>query len=325
MTVSSSVFRLPRCLEPSTGKAPGRLAAVLRHALGRRLPVSLPRPVARQGGRSIAFQARHGGARHVVIKLTKQRNSFPVEAWVYRALRQAGVPVPEVCACLARLRGLGLPCLVTSLVEGEPLFAHALEAGGEQRLYAEVGALLGRIHAVALPRVSFGLGAFLPGRHGARHGSWSAFIKDYHAYPHAGHYLLARGMLAGTIRADADALGEAIAAHRFQAVLNHGDFGPDHILVHEGRVAGIIDPGEAFAGPAEYDLGYLACYLGERQFELVLRGYGRQVDRHKAGLYTTIIALHKAARAAHEGHTERARRFAAIACAAWPRADAHPL
>ena len=324
MTVSSSVSRLPRCLEPSTGKAHVRLAAVLRHALRRRLPVSLPRPIGRQGGRSIAFQARHG-ARHVVIKLTRRRNSFPVEAWVYRALRQAGVPVPEVCAVLTTLPGLGLPCLVTSMVAGEPLFAHVPEAGAGQRLYAGMGELLARIHAVALPRVRFGLGAFLPGRHGACHGSWRAFIEHYHAHPHAAHYLLARGLLAGTTRADIDALGEAVAAHRFGAVLNHGDFGPDHILVHEGRIAGIIDPGEAFAGPAEYDLGYLASYLGARQFDLVLRGYASRVDRDKVGLYTTIVALHKAARAAHEGHTERARRFAAIACAAWPRAGARPL
>lgn len=286
--------------------------------------MSLPRPIGRQGGRSIAFQACLADARHVVIKLTRRRNSFPVEAWVYRALRQGGVPVPEVRAYLARLPGLGLPCLVTSMVEGVPLLAHELAAGEERRMCAGIGELLGRIHAVALPRVRFGLGAFLPGCHGAIHGSWSAFIKDYHAHPHAGHYLLARGLLAGTTSADIDALGEALAAHRVQAVLNHGDFGPDHILMHEGCIAGIIDPGEAFAGPAEYDLGYLACYLSGRQFELVLRGYGKQVDRDKAGLYTTIIALHKAARAAHEGNTKRARRFAAIACASWPRAGAHP-
>lgn len=285
--------------------------------------MSLPRLIEQQGGRSIAFQACQAGARHVVIKLATRRNSFPVEAWMYRALRQGGVPAPEVRAFLARLPGLGLPCLVTSMVEGKPLFAHELSAEEERSMYSELGELLRRIHAVSLPRVRFGLGAFLPGNNGTGHQSWSAFIGSYHAHPRAGYYLLARGLLAGITSADIIALGEVLTAHRIQAVLNHGDFGPDHILVHEGRIAGIIDPGEAFAGPAEYDLGYLACYVSARQFELVQYGYGRQVDQDKVDLYTTIIALHKAARAAHDGHNERVWRFASIALAAWPRAGKH--
>ncbi|WP_420919353.1 phosphotransferase [Vibrio metschnikovii] len=38
-------------------------------------------------------------------------------------------------------------------------------------------------------------------------------------------------------------------AHRFSAVLNHGDFGPDHIFIEDGHISGVIDPGDAFAGP----------------------------------------------------------------------------
>jgi len=277
------------------------------------MPMSLPRPTARQGRRSIAFQARQSGRRQVVIKLTSQRNSYPVEAWVYRELAGTGVPVPEVRAYRARLPRVGLPCLVMSMIDGEPLFAHPLTQDAEQRLYVEVGGLLRSIHTVSLPRVRFGLGAFLPGRHLIGHADWHGFIAAYHAHPQSTRYLLAQGLLPGCTDADIGLLDAALSGHCFVAVLNHGDFGPDHILVRDARTVGIIDPGQAFAGPAEYDLAYLACYLSGTQFAHVLRGYDRQVDHGKIFLYQTVIAMHKAARAHRAVHGERAGHFSTMA------------
>lgn len=321
MTVSSSIFRSSRNRDLSNGHRDGRLAALLRHALrdNQAAPLTLPRLLERQGKRSLVFQAHRGNTVPLVIKLATQRNSHPVEAWVYRELGKKGVPVPEVHAYRAKLPRLALPCLVMSLVDGEPLFVHALPTNEERRLYADIGELLGRIHAVSLPCVRFGLGAFLARRAGTQYASWPGFITAYHAHPRSGRQLVARGLLPGYTQADLDLLSTAIVQHRFSAVLNHGDIGPDHILVRHGRIVGIIDPGQAFAGPAEYDLAYLACYISGEQLEHVLRGYGGGVDLYNVRLYVTLIAMHKAARAHVAGQEERTRQFSAIAHAAWSR------
>lgn len=302
------------------GHRDGRLAALLRHALrDKQALLTLPRLLEQQGKRSLVFQAQRLSTEPLIIKLATQRNSHPVEAWVYRELRKKGVPVPTVHAYRAKLPRLALPCLVMSLVDGDPLFTHALPTDEERRLYAGIGKLLGRIHAVSLPCVRFGLGAFLARRTCTQYASWPAFITAYHAHPRSGRQLVAQGLMTGVTQPDLNLLGAAVVAHRFSAVLNHGDIGPDHILVRHGRIVGIIDPGQAFAGPVEYDLAYLACYLTGEQFAHVLRGYGGCVDLHKVRLYATLIAMHKAARAHGAGQEQRTRQFCAIAHAAWNR------
>lgn len=88
---------------------------------------------------------------------------------------------------------------------------------------------------------------------------------------------------------------------------------PTTSLARDARTVGIIDPGQAFAGPAEYDRAHLACCLSGWQFAHVLRGYGGQVDRDKILLYQTVIAMHKAARADCAAQGERTRHFSAMA------------
>lgn len=293
-------------------------AAILRSVLARMLPArpSLPVLVERQGRRSAVYQA-HMDAVPLIIKLTERRNSYPVEAWVYQQLENTGVPAPKVRFYSARLPHLLLPCLVMTRIDGLPLFTCESKGESEERLYEEVGRLLGRIHAVALPALHFGLGAFISAQGCAPHASWTAFAKSYHAHPASGIYLLEHGTLRGFSPAQFEQLSSMIATHRFAAVLNHGDFGPDHILVRGGRITGIIDPGEAFAGPAEYDLAYLGCYIKRHQLDAVLRGYERPLDKSMVRAYMTLIALHKAARSHRTGKLQRAGHFIAIARSAW--------
>lgn len=76
----------------------------------------------------------------------------------------------------------------------------------------------------------FGLGAFLPGPRRPGHATWQDFITAYHALPRSAQYLLAPGLLPGCTDTDIGLVDAALAGHRFGAVLNHGDFEPDHIL-----------------------------------------------------------------------------------------------
>lgn len=294
---------------------PALLRAALRHVLMG--TISLPRPTRWQGSRSIVFQTEQSNGRRLIIKLTRGHNSYPVEAWVYRELRNAGLPVPEVLAYRARLPQLDTPCLILSMLDGTPLFTQSFTTELEQRIYRETGTLLARIHATTLPHLRFGLGAFLSKSTEALNASWYRFLSTYHAHRRAGQLLLDKGLLPGWTNADIDAIDARIALDTFPVVLNHGDFGPDHIFVHHQEVVGIIDPGQAFAGPAEYDLAYLACYLSDQQLRYVLGGYQTPIDHCRLLLYKTVIALHKAARAWLDGRLQRASDFATLAQAAW--------
>ena len=283
---------------------------ILRQALIDVLPIPIGLPVAleQQGHRSIAFRARQVDGVEVVIKLTKGRNSYPAEQWVYHEYARAQVPVPQIVYYSASLPGIGCPCLVMTMIDGVPLFD---AVGPNIGLYGEVGELLGKMHTVDLPVARFGLGGFLPSATEWHH-SWSAFMTALHAHPASGEYLRRHGLWPDST-GDLDLLSAKISAHHFRCLLNHGDFGPDHILVRAEKIAGIIDPGECFAGPPEYDLAHIALYISECQMQLVLDRYPSQLDLEMIHVYATIIALHKAERPHRASNTTRANSFTAIA------------
>lgn len=272
-------------------------------------PIGLPVALERQGRRSIAFRAVQTDGVAVVIKLTRGRNSYPAEAWVHEKYAHDQIPAPQVLYYNENLPGLGCPCLAMTMIEGMPLFE---AADPDSTLYGKVGALLGKMHMVELPTVRFGLGSFLPSA-AEWSFSWSAFITVQHAYPQSGEYLQRRGFWPH-YSGDFSLLGARISAHRFHCVLNHGDFGPDHILVDSVGISGVIDPGECFAGPAEYDLAHLALYVSKRQFQQVLNGYPGRPDMEMVHVYAALIALHKAERALRAGDTSKANDFTAKAC-----------
>lgn len=285
-------------------------AQSLRQALIDVLPAPIGLPVAleRQGRRSIAFRAHQVDGVEVVIKLTRGRNSYPAEQWVHHEYARAQVPVPQIVYYSASLPGIGCPCLVMTLIDGVPLFdAVATNIG----LYGEVGELLGKMHTVALPAARFGLGGFLPTATEWHH-SWSAFVTALHAHPASGEYLRRHGLWPNCT-GDLALLSAKISEHHFRCILNHGDFGPDHILVRAGQIAGVIDPGECFAGPPEYDLAHIALYISECQLQQVLNHYPGQLNLEMIHVYASVIALHKAARAHRVSNTTRANSFAVMA------------
>ena len=285
-------------------------ARFLRKALIEVLPTRIGLPVAleRQGHRSIAFRAHQVDGVKVVIKLTRGRNSYPEEQWVYHEYARAQVPVPRVLYYSASLPGIGCPCLVMTMIDGVPLFDADTPNIG---LYGEVGEMLGKMHTVALPAARFGLGAFLPSATEWYH-SWPAFVTAQHAHPTSGEYLRRHGLWPDCAE-DLTLLSAKNSAHHFRCVLNHGDFGPDHILVRAGQIAGVIDPGECFAGPPEYDLAHIALYISECQLRQVLNHYPGQLDLEMVHVYAAVIALHKAGRAHRESNAVRANSFAVIA------------
>jgi aminoglycoside phosphotransferase (APT) family kinase protein len=257
----------------------------------------------------MAFRARQSDGKEIVIKLTRGRNSYPVERWVYHEYARVGVPAPQALYYSARLQGIGYPCLVMTMIDGVPPFTVEAQRAG---LYDDVGELLGKMHAVPVPAPRFGLGAFLPSAEAKRYADWPEFVTAHHAHPASGEYLRQNGLWSDEA-GDLAQLCVMIAAHQFRCVLNHGDFGPDHLIVRAGRITGVIDPGEAFVGPPEYDLAHMALYISERQLRQALSHYHGYLDLEMVYAYAAVIALHKAARAHRAGNATRADGFAVIA------------
>lgn len=265
----------------------------------------------------MAFRARQVDGVEIVIKLTTGRNSYPVEQWVYGEYARVGVPAPQVLYYCASLPSMGCPCLVMTMIDGVPHFATQDQDFG---IFDKAGDVLGKMHKVPVQEQRFGLGAFLPSAEAEQYSDWTAFVTGLHAHPASGLYLRRLGLWpegAG----DFGLLGAKIAAHRFRCVINHGDFGPDHLLVRAGRIAGVIDPGEAFVGPAEYDLAHFALYILGHQMEQVLGHYPGEPDLEMIHVYAAVIALHKAARAHRAGNAARASRFALMARNAYRRLE----
>ncbi|HQV21973.1 MAG TPA: DUF45 domain-containing protein [Agitococcus sp.] len=88
-----------------------------------------------------------------------------------------------------------------------------------------------------------------------------------------------------------------IINHHFIKVLNHGDLGPDHIFLEKNKIVGVIDPGNSFAGPAEYDLAYFAVYVNEYQFKYALDEYDEVLNIKYIYIYMIVISVNKAAKA----------------------------
>jgi aminoglycoside phosphotransferase (APT) family kinase protein len=263
----------------------------------------------------MAFRARQSDGLEVVIKLTRGRNSYPVEQWVYEKYDRAGVPTPQVLYYCATLPTIGCPCLVMTMINGIPPFKTDEQYAG---LFGEAGELLGKMHSVKVLEQRFGLGAFLPSAEAEQFDSWLEFVTTQHSYPESGEHLSRYGLWP-FVTGDRCLLGVKIASHRFRRVVNHGDFGPDHLLVRAGKIAGVIDPGDAFIGPPEYDLAHIALYISGHQMAQLLSHYPGEPDLEMIHVYAAIIALHKASRAHQDGHAARASRFAHLARVAYQR------
>lgn len=87
-------------------------------------------------------------------------------------------------------------------------------------------------------------------------------------------------------------LDSAAAPDAPRSVL-HSDLHEGQILIHEGKLAALLDFGDATAGPPALDLASFAYFHGVDALGDLLAGYGDTPElRHHIDLYTLLIALH---------------------------------
>lgn len=279
------------------------------------IDIDAPSLVKRQGTASMVYYSRlwEGlSSTEIIIKISNLYDSYPTEAEVYREIAQHGVPVPHVLFYCSRLHGVEMPCLIISKIEGIPLDEAVISPGLERQVYENVGRIFRAIHQVgpASSVKGYGLLASSPSN---RTKDWSRFILEYHDYFSARECLSRAGLIGADLVRSLASIENRIDAHVFKDVLNHGDLGPDHLLLADGEIIGVIDPGCALIGPAEYDLAYFGLYATRQQMLSVLEGYGGSPDIEQIHAYMAVIALHKAVRAHRIGNPERTGRFVRLA------------
>jgi hypothetical protein len=139
----------------------------------------------------------------------------------------------------------------------------------------EVGVGLRRLHAVRLP----GFGWLAEASWDARgevsllHRSWLGFLQSIcgDARSLADSYVVA-APVAEAVAAAIDAHAAALAAVEGGS-LCHGDLKAAHILVEAGRLAGMIDWGDAVVGDPLWDIARFAPRADGGSVSLLLAGY----------------------------------------------------
>lgn len=196
--------------------------------------------------------------------------------------------------------------LVTSWMRGAPLE----DASGMTPAVArEVGEVLAALHAI--PVSGHGLLADSPhqgeepiGLRGASDvagaaftSRWGSALWPFDGRPLAAHPLvrvapqlaLPVGELRGPLLAYADQGARAVC---------HTDFSPAHLWVEEGRLAGLIDFGDAAVLPPATDVALFASTYGWESADALLEGYTansvmRDIRRAEAYQLAVLIALQR--------------------------------
>jgi aminoglycoside phosphotransferase (APT) family kinase protein len=206
------------------------------------------------------------GGRGLIVKASTNHGALRAEAWVCARAAAEGCAAPAILR-FGRL-STDKSAVIMSRVHGEPVPA-------EHPAFKDVGANLRRLHGVRMT----GFGWLAQGSWdefdgvSAEHPSWLSFLRaicdDTRGL--AAHYRIAAVV--------ADAAESAINEHAGTlgapkaGVLCHGDLKAGHILVDGGRLAGVIDWGDALSGDPWFDIARFAHRSPEASLSSLLRGY----------------------------------------------------
>ena len=205
----------------------------------------------------------------LVVKWDATPGTFDTEIAMNEWLASEGIPVAEVHGS-GEARGA---YLVLSWIEGTGLSsASPIEA---QR---DAGRLLRRVH-----RLGNGAPPY------ADKPEWGAWMKGW--VNHALHWWQQEGggtaVEAGAARRKFDALYPMLSTRDTDFILFDGR--PDHFIVHDGRLSGLIDVAAARGGDAAMDLGVMAV-TDPALLPGVLEGYAP--DSEEQAVFDALIPFY---------------------------------
>lgn len=215
-----------------------------------------------------AVYAVDADGRRFVVKASMLHEAVRAEAWACARGADAGCAAPAILG-LGRLgTDDRMSAFIMNRVAGRPIVA------GHPAL-PEVGVRLRRLHDVRLPGFGWLAEAAWDerGDFTLRHSSWLGFLQgicgDVRSL--ADRYVVA-APVAEAAAAALDAHADALAAVEVGS-LCHGDLKAAHLLVEAGRLAGVIDWGDAVVGDPLWDIARFAQRVDVGLLSLLLAGY----------------------------------------------------
>ena len=194
------------------------------------------------------------------------------EAWVLGECAARGVRAPRVHALRRVEVGSELrSVMVMEKLPGERLADLDLDDVDVRRVLEEVGAWLKQFHAIPVRGRGnldgSGVGKF------ETLDEWLAHVaKEANAFEEAGRSV---GFESATIRGWLREIVDSVRAAPPRMTMSHNDLLAVHVLVHDGRLSGIIDFGVVAAEPAANDFALWDFREGRRfPVEWIQAGYG---------------------------------------------------
>lgn len=213
------------------------------------------------------------GAPSLIVRISHVRpEAHDREAWVIGQCAARGIPAPRVHALRrVEIGGELLSMIVMDKLPGERLCDVDLDEVDVRLVLGDVGAWLRELHSI--PVQGFG---YLDGRgvgELATMADWLAGLTpEARAFEEAGRSV---GLEVATIRGWLREIVDSLLAAPPRVALIHNDLQPNHVLVHDGHLSGIIDFGEVAAEPAANDFAKWDFSEGERfPVEWIQDGYG---------------------------------------------------
>lgn len=196
-----------------------------------------------------------------------------VEAWVEREI----LLLPELAEALPVevprfdfVARNGLLCVGYRKLVGAAAGADLSERAGD-----DLGRFLAALHHFPVERArSLGVPYFDP-------GAWRAHFEGFcgdlrqRVLP----------LLAQDERERAESRFAEIDGFDFDPVLVHGDLGPEHVLVRDGRVAGVIDWSDARVGDPALDFAWCLHGTSEPTADAIARSYGLDPGTRERSLF----------------------------------------
>lgn len=208
-----------------------------------------------------------------LILRVSRATTFAAEQWATQQAGRMGVPVPEILLVddAVTIDDQQIAIWIHRTIAGQPL-GTLQDAATAHRLTADAGELLARIHAVSTSG------------NGPLDAQGRGQLNNFSAYLAWDDGAADAALANGISRAAVDQAAHLLATYEHvwatPPQLLHGDWLPEHVLVQDDAVAGIIDFGNTRSGDPAYDLAYWQFFWdSDRYPSAALReGYRRAGD-----------------------------------------------
>lgn len=235
---------------------------------------------------------------NVIIRISREEhNRFEAEKWALDRCRDAGVPVPQILLLSeVETNGEKLHICVESKIEGVSLQGlikqKALSQGEIKDLTVNAGEILSKIHSIKTKGFgeinSSGVGKF----------------------ENLSEYMLQQNKNKDSVFEEARKIGVDVKlVHQAFSILEdsqdiyqnvdsrlaHSDYGIKHMLIHKGKINGIIDFENCKGADIAYDFSYWN-YFGKNRppVEWLIKGYkrnGNLVENFEARMHLLKIEI----------------------------------